>query len=221
VAVNRFAIWREVTTEGVLQHDDDVMIPLRQMEAAFKIWRQHPDQLLGFEPRVTRCVTKSLFNCSYDFNLPNSKFDLVIGKMFFISNKYQERFFQRSDLIALTSVVPCEDLAMNYLVGQISGLPPLWFKANLTEVRSKLFQGLSINSTTWRHERQGCINELNKLFGDVTVRPSTTKYSLNKGGTLAIKMPIQPGESWCSDTAGGRACRQPVAPPIKNNNKNI
>eukprot|EP01137_Pigoraptor_chileana_P023685 Opistho-2@90398 len=208
---NRFAVWDEVTTDAVLQHDDDILIPLHEMEDGFKIWRKHSDQLLGFQPRVVRCVMGNSANCSYSFIMRDGYYDVVIGKLFFVSNKYQRAFMAREDLIALTSRVPCEDLAMNYMVAEMAGNPALWFKANLTEVRSVHYEGLSqgIESAIWRNLRRDCINELYRAFGRHTVIPATVRYAFSRDTSRVLKQSVVRNESWCSDTHGGRICRQP------------
>ena len=74
---------------SVLHHDDDVIVPLQDLEAAFSIWLRNKDRFLGFEPRVIACdETKhkssgktGQHECQYRFKLTQGYFDLIIGKL--------------------------------------------------------------------------------------------------------------------------------------------
>ncbi|KEI36118.1 glycosyltransferase family 64 protein [Mixia osmundae IAM 14324] len=210
---NRFRVWQHVATDAVLHYDDDLIIPLADLEAGFRIWRRHRDQLLGFEPRVIDCADPNdMETCHYRFQMRQAHFDLVIGKAFFTHVRYMEDYSSSNVLMDFTNKTPCEDLAMNFLAGSLSHKPPLWMKSNITEITSTMFAGLSqgISSTIWRDARHDCIRQLHSIFGKRTVWPQRSKFQRHP--TLPdriLKLPIPPGDSWCSDKDGARYCRQP------------
>lgn len=63
----RLLIASEISTEAVLHHDDDALIRLEDMKLAFKVWKRHRDQIVGFEPRVHR--HDPVTGWSYGFHL--------------------------------------------------------------------------------------------------------------------------------------------------------
>jgi hypothetical protein len=89
-----------VRTEGVLIYDDDILVPIPQLEgslpprfpfhvltpssAAFSVWLHHKTQLLGFEPRVIR---KEADGPHYRFRLTEGYFDLVVCGTRFLSHE--------------------------------------------------------------------------------------------------------------------------------------
>ncbi|KEI39460.1 glycosyltransferase family 64 protein [Mixia osmundae IAM 14324] len=206
---NRFKVWQHVVTDAVLHYDDDIIIPLADLEAGFRIWRRHRDQLLGFEPRVIDCADPNdMESCHYRFQMRQAHFDLVIGKAFFTHVRYMEDYSSSNVLMNLTKKTPCEDLAMNFLAGSLSHKPPLWMKSNITEITSTMFTGLSqgIKSAIWRDARHDCIRQLHAIFGKRTVWPQRSKFQRHP--TLSdriLKLQIPPGDSWCSDKDGARS----------------
>ena len=209
---NRFRPWSHITTDAVLQHDDDILVPLLDLENAFKLWTLHRERMLGFEPRVIRCADEEdAATCGYKFKLLDGYFDLVIGKLFFVRNSYMRDFLADDRLINLTSHAPCEDLAMNFFVGRQTNLPPLLYTANITEIKSEYFAGLSqgINTAEWRELRHSCINLLYEHFGGKAVQPQPQFFHLDSVQEFVLHSNISKAWSWCSDTHGSRLCRQP------------
>jgi len=209
---NRFAVWSSITTDGVLQHDDDILVPLDDLEYAFKLWTLHRSAILGFEPRVISCDDPTEpASCTYTFQLVDGQFDIVIGKLFFVRNSYMRDFMQHPGVLELTSAAPCEDLAMNFYVGHRAALPPLLYRSNITEIRSVTSAGLSqkIDTEVWRYLRSTCISRLYELFGGKTVLPQRLLYHLDSARQFVLQSAIEDSWSWCSDVHGSRACRQP------------
>ena len=209
---NRFSPWPNITTDAVLQYDDDVLAPLIDLENAFKLWTLHRDRMLGFEPRVVRCEdpTDSV-TCTYGFQLQDGLFDLVIGKLFFVRNSYMRDFLRYPGMLPLISSAPCEDLAMNFYIGRVAKQPPLLYQSNITEIQSQLFHGLSqrIDTEVWRYLRSRCVARLLELFNGKPVQPQSTYYHLDSQQQFVLQSSLYVNFSWCSDVHGSRVCRQP------------
>ena len=209
---NRFSVWDQITTDAVLQHDDDILVPLDDLEYAFKLWTLHRDSILGFEPRVISCEELSdPATCSYTFQLVDGVFDLIIGKLFFVRNTYMRDFLRHPGVLELTSAAPCEDLAMNFYVGHRAKLPPVLYHANITEIKSALSAGLSqkVDTEVWRYLRSTCVSRLFELFDGKTVLPQSHTFHLDSAREFVLRSAIDLNWSWCSDEYGSRACRQP------------
>ena len=210
---NRFRPWNEIRTDAVLQHDDDIIVPLVDLENAFKIWTRNRERMVGFEPRVINCADEhDSSTCSYNFQITQGYFDLVIGKLFFVRNSYMRDFLSYPGMVDLTSHAPCEDLAMNFYVGHTVHQAPLLYTADITEIKSKHFAGLSqgIDTTDWRLLRHSCIRLLHDLFGGRMVLPQTRMFHPDSASFFVLRSTIGTGSfSWCSDLHGSRPCKQP------------
>ncbi|KAM0754820.1 nucleotide-diphospho-sugar transferase [Meredithblackwellia eburnea MCA 4105] len=236
---NRFLIWPNITTEAVLHYDDDVIAPLEDLEAAFSLWKEHRDQILGFEPRVIVCDSAEVDlelqpsagaripkGCRYRFQLKQGVFDIVIGKLFFVAKSFMQVYTETPELMELSLDAPCEDIAMSFVTGLLPlppdspihsynqfPRPPLLFKSNLTEIKSKKFSGLSqgIASGIWRDKRHGCVDALLQIFKGRTPGGQESYYELDPVRRRLYKLPVagRLDKGWCSDTHGSRECRQP------------
>ncbi|XP_021890552.1 LOW QUALITY PROTEIN: glycosyltransferase family protein 64 protein C5, partial [Carica papaya] len=49
---NRFKMDPLIKTRAVLELDDDIMMRCDDVERGFRVWRQHPDRIVGFYPRL-------------------------------------------------------------------------------------------------------------------------------------------------------------------------
>jgi lipopolysaccharide biosynthesis glycosyltransferase len=207
---NRFKVWREIRTEAVLHHDDDIFISKDQFEPAFRLWLENKDQLLGFEPRRIHCSAAD--DCVYRFQLIRGEYHIVIGKLFFVHRRFMELYSRNEALLELNRDNPCEDISMNFLVGNLTRLPHIFFKANITAIESTLHSGLSTLQHTfvWRKRRSECINRLRKIFPDNPIVPGKEHIVgyLSKENMYFVRS-IMKNDSWCSDKAGGRICKQP------------
>jgi len=231
---NRFSIWPEIRTEAVLHYDDDILAPVEDLEEAFQIWRRHPDQILGFEPRVMNChagdqiladrtkPSRSTSPCQYTMTFRETgHFDLVIGKLFIVSRGYMQAFLETPAVMALSARTPCEDLAMNFLVSldrnvynQLpSTLPraPLLFKSNLTELRSAFFFGLSqtMDISVWLGRRDACLGSLINIFNGQMPGRQRFFYEFDRVHQRLYRLPVQGNidDGWCSSDSGSGPCK--------------
>ncbi|KAK6136124.1 hypothetical protein DH2020_030140 [Rehmannia glutinosa] len=49
---NRFKVDPLIKTRAVLELDDDIMMTCDDVERGFRLWREHPDRIVGFYPRL-------------------------------------------------------------------------------------------------------------------------------------------------------------------------
>ncbi len=112
--------------------------------------------------------------------------------------------------MSFTEGAVCEDIGMNFVVGSKSKKPPLWFKANLTEIPSQ-FLGLSAgkDQKTWNKRRRACIQNLTDIFNGKPLYPQYKRFKFAANYRSLIRTSITPNESWCSHFKGARPCRLP------------
>eukprot|EP01135_Chromosphaera_perkinsii_P006651 Nk52_evm53s554 gene=Nk52_evmTU53s554 len=210
---NRFRIFPEIHTEAVFHHDDDTIVPIKDMEMGFRTFQLFRNRMVGFEPRRIYCTKGQDPECQYRFLLEEGVYHIIIGKIFFVNRKFMELYetWGEGKLLEYSNSYPCEDVAMNFLVGHESKLSPIWVKGNPKEIKSKQYSGLSTekNTNIWKRERHSCIGDLKKIFGSQPIVPGKTKVlEYRKLEESLYFQKVIKGESWCSDENGGRKCRQ-------------
>ncbi|KAL5039865.1 hypothetical protein BDV3_003243 [Batrachochytrium dendrobatidis] len=191
---NRFNPIRSIRTPAVLMVDDDIRIPLSQLDVAFNAWKYNPDQLVGFYPRSHRI--KSM----HDSNDPKQwEFEYLYGpsepKHQYSMMLTKGMFFRKEYLTIYTCMVPqqvhayidtiknCEDITMNFIASAITGKAPLTINFPMVdtqkngqstqqhrdlmlEVMADFGQsdGISTKNDHQLH-RSMCISDLVQLFG--------------------------------------------------------
>lgn len=140
-----------------------------------------------------------------------------------------EEYFKHDDMVHLSTEAPCEDIAMNFLASHTASkrtpsssenshlatasVPPLLFKSNLTELHSKVYDGLSqgISSGVWRSKRGDCVQRLLEMFDGRRPVKQSSYYERDEVRKRVYKLPIEGrlDKGWCSDTKGSRICHQP------------
>lgn len=116
---NRF-LPLDFPTVAVFSVDDDIVYSCRQLWAAYEVWRQHPDQMVGFAPRyIDKQEAYYNWTGSYEgtFGLQKANV-LFVTKGGFLHRSIFSAYF-RSDLDELRAEVndatSGEDLLMSFL----------------------------------------------------------------------------------------------------------
>ncbi|KAL2915801.1 hypothetical protein HK105_204748 [Polyrhizophydium stewartii] len=151
---NRFNPIGAIRTPGVLMIDDDIRIPLSQLDIGFAAWAAHQNLLVGYYPRSHEVrlpgqetpgaappppyaplgsggpLDPQTWEFSYLYGPPHDhrRYSMMLTK---------GMFFHTSFLAAYTCLMPphvhayidaiqnCEDIAMNFVVSGLTGLAPL------------------------------------------------------------------------------------------------
>eukprot|EP00271_Cylindrocystis_brebissonii_P022200 TRINITY_DN840_c0_g2_i1.p1 TRINITY_DN840_c0_g2~~TRINITY_DN840_c0_g2_i1.p1 ORF type:complete len:1006 (+),score=150.73 TRINITY_DN840_c0_g2_i1:961-3978(+) len=169
---DRFKPIPSLETEAILMCDDDIEVKVDALRVAFERWRESPYRLVGFFPRAhyrdpkTRQLVYVL--------TPKQEYSIVLTKMFLMHADYL-RSYTCTIPQALRDYVDyyknCEDIAMNFLVTQLSGQPPL-----LMEDTTKLDYGTTSGlSSRGSHDfsRSVCMNDIEGMLGYMSLRNSS------------------------------------------------
>ena len=205
---SRLAAWVDVNTEAVLHHSDDLMAPIRDLEAAFKLWTLNRDRIVGFEPRLLSCPQQDDRRCVLNFTLNTAQLNLMAGKLFFVSQRYMQQASSSPPLLNLTSRAPCEDLVVSFLAAASSAQPPLWFRSNLTDlsVASSARARQKAASREWTSARRSCAFQLFSLFNLTALPVQTRKFHYSRDSVSILQSAVRARESWCSDVSGSGSC---------------
>ncbi|KAF0306498.1 Exostosin-2 [Amphibalanus amphitrite] len=171
---NRFYPYAEIETECVLALDDDItMLTVDELEFGYQVWREYPDRIVGFPSRnhVWNNVTG---RWGYDSEWTSELSMVLTGAAFY--HKYWNYRYTSSLPAGVKDWVDdnmnCEDIAMNFLVANITGKAPIKVAARKKfKCTSADCSGgdLSANQSHFI-ERSVCIQQFVSAFGGMPLR---------------------------------------------------
>ncbi|KAF3638321.1 putative SEC12-like protein 1-like [Capsicum annuum] len=84
-----------VPTRAVLELDDDIMMPCDDVERGFKVWREHPERIVGFYPRLANGSTLK-YRAEKHARKHNGYNMILTGAAFMDSNKAFELYWSKA-----------------------------------------------------------------------------------------------------------------------------
>eukprot|EP00249_Psilotum_nudum_P023003 c28721_g1_i1 orf=524-1510(-) len=178
---NRFMPLDGLKTDAIFSVDDDVVVPCDTLDFAFSVWSSASDSMVGFVPRMHWLDSKK-----HELKQPHYRYggwwsvwwtgtySMVLTKAAFFHRKYLELYTYRmpaSFRDYVTTERNCEDLAMSFLVANVTGAPPIWVKGKLYEIGSSGISSLKGHS---RH-RTRCLNTFMDMYGNMPLVASSVK----------------------------------------------
>lgn len=119
---NRFKIDPLVKNRAVLELDDDIMMSCDDIERGFRVWREHPDRIVGFYPRLVEGSVLKYDGEKYARKLKGYNM-ILTGAAFIDAQLAFERYWSK-EAKAGRKVVDkyfnCEDVLLNYLYANAS-----------------------------------------------------------------------------------------------------
>lgn len=192
---NRFSPVEGLRTEAVLSLDDDILIPCDVLADAFEVWKRDKRNMVGFYPRAHAQGQ----DCRYTYVqgpsalLQHGRFSMVLTKASFLHRDYLEMYtnhMQAGIRQYVDAHRNCEDLAMSFLVANVTGAPPTFYhSARAVDLGKGLFKVKGISSNASHTEaRSDCLNSLVKLYDGVM----PLKLRSVGGGTQGVLMRLSP-----------------------------
>ncbi|CAK9814560.1 sotv [Anthophora quadrimaculata] len=170
---NRFYPYDEIETEAVLSIDDDIiMLTADEVEFAYEVWREFPDRIVGFPSRIHMWDNGT--SCwKYESEWTNSISMVLTGAAF--HHKYWNYMYTTAMPGDIKEWVDehmnCEDIAMNFLVANITG------KAPIKVTPKKKFRCPECTNTemlsadlTHMVERTQCINRFSSIYDSMPLQ---------------------------------------------------
>ena len=175
---NRFAPLSADFTEGIFSVDDDMRVPCEDLHLAFDVWRGNRESIVGFMPRIhvvrrrggSEGVREELvYRCWWTVWVQGA-YSIVLTKAAFLHHKYFALYSHHSPPGVLEFVDRgrnCEDIAMQFLVSNLTGLPPVYVKGHISDlgVLGGISTSRNIIQAAHMDARSNCLNELVHLFG--------------------------------------------------------
>lgn len=169
---NRFKLDPLIKTRAVLELDDDIMMTCNDVERGFRAWREHPDRIVGFYPRLAegnpltyRDERYARERLGYNMILTGAAFiDAQLG----FGRYYSKEAAEGREFV--DEHFNCEDVLLNFLYANAtsSSRAVEYVKASWTIDTSK-FSGVAISKNTNVHYqvRSQCLVKFAGLYGNL------------------------------------------------------
>ncbi|KAJ8764026.1 hypothetical protein K2173_004911 [Erythroxylum novogranatense] len=175
---NRFKEIKDLKADAVFSIDDDVIFPCSSVEFAFNVWRSAPDAMVGFVPRA-HWVDHSGGKVYYRYGgwwsvWWTGTYSMVLSKAAFFHKKYLSMYTNKMPASIRDYVAKsrnCEDIAMSFLVANVTAAPPIWVKGKIFEIGSTGISSLGGHS----ERRTTCVNRFVAEFGRMPLVSTSVK----------------------------------------------
>ena len=179
---NRWRVWREVSTDAILNMDDDMDLKESGVRCLFDVWRSAPDRLVGVDVRSHSDDRDAIARASKRAGIDVDGFayaprhvDRYGRKVYSIvlpravmGNKKLWRAYDAVEP-ALRSVVDdllCDDIAFNFVAANATGAAPVYARASFTPYSESNSKNSLQKLKNMKARRQRCLPALAALFSD-------------------------------------------------------
>lgn len=185
---NRFNVDPLIKTRAVLELDDDILMTCDDVERGFRVWRDHPDRIVGFYPRLVNGGRHGLLKYRGErYARRHNGYNVILtGAAFMDGQVAFQRYWSdeaRWGRQVVDKYFNCEDVLLNYLYANSSSsdkvveyVRPAW------AIDMSKFSGVAISRNTRQHYqiRSKCLVKFAEMFGSLTWRKSA--FNVRKDG---------------------------------------
>lgn len=181
---NRFKIDPLIKTRAVLELDDDIMMTCNDIERGFKVWREHPNRIVGFYPRLAG--GNPLRYRAEKYARKKKGYNMILTGAAFMDTQFAFEKYWSDEAKAGRTLVDkyfnCEDVLMNYLYANSSSSPTVKYVKPAWAIDTSKFSGAAISRNTNLHyeKRSECLARFSELYGSLVNRKS--KFNQRKDG---------------------------------------
>ncbi|KAL2249344.1 glycosyltransferase family protein 64 protein C5 [Sesamum indicum] len=181
---NRFKVDPLIKTRAVLELDDDIMMTCDDIERGFKVWREHPDRIVGFYPRLIN--SSPLKYRGEKHARKHNGYNMILTGAAFVDAKVAfERYWTaeaEAGRALVDSYFNCEDVLMNYLYANASSSSVVEYVKPAWAVDTSKLSGVAISRNTQAHYgvRSNCLTKFAGMYGGLTHRKA--EFSSRKDG---------------------------------------
>ncbi|KAG2672291.1 hypothetical protein I3760_13G034000 [Carya illinoinensis] len=171
---NRFKMDPLIKTRAVLELDDDIMMTCDDIERGFKVWRQHPDRIVGFYPRLIdgsplkyRGEKYARRRKGYNMILTGAAF---IDSQVAFGRYWGEAAKQGRELV--DNYFNCEDVLLNFLYANASSSRTVEYVRPAWAIDTSKLSGAAISRNTKVHYkyRSKCLLKFSEMYGSLAGR---------------------------------------------------
>ncbi|XP_071494931.1 exostosin-1-like [Diadema antillarum] len=172
---SRFAPNSVIEMDAILSLDEDAQLTTDEVDFAFTTWQTFPDRLVGY-PARNHFWDQAKARWGYSSKWTNEYSMVLTGAAFY--HRYYHYLFTHMLPSSLRKHVDttnnCEDILMNFLVAQVTQLPPIKVTQRKqyrdTMLASAVAASTSLATNKWLsaehfHQRQECMNYFTTVLG--------------------------------------------------------
>ncbi|MCO5581318.1 hypothetical protein L7F22_035197 [Adiantum nelumboides] len=135
----RFRPLDDLGTRAIFSVDDAVLVPCDTLRFAFTIWSSAHDSMVGFVPRMHWLHGKGSKRPKYTYGgwwsvWWTGTYSMVLSNCALFHKKYLDLYTNHMSAQIRDYVTwkrNCEDIAMSFLVANITKAPPIWVKGSM------------------------------------------------------------------------------------------
>lgn len=166
---NRFKLDPLIKTRGVLELDDDIMMTCDDIERGFQVWRQHPDRIVGFYPRLVNGSPLKYRGEKYARR--HKGYNMILTGAAFVDSQVAFNRYWSEQAKAGREFVDkffnCEDVLLNYLYANASESKTVEYVRPAWAIDTSKFSGVAISRNTQVHyqKRSECLTKFAEMYG--------------------------------------------------------
>ncbi|KDO55308.1 hypothetical protein CISIN_1g045656mg [Citrus sinensis] len=171
---NRFKLDPLIKTRGVLELDDDIMMTCDDIERGFQVWRQHPDRIVGFYPRLVN--GSPLRYRGEKYARRHKGYNMILTGAAFVDSQIAFNRYWSEQAKAGREFVDkffnCEDVLLNYLYANASASKTVEYVRPAWAIDTSKFSGVAIsrNTQVHYHKRSECLRKFAEMYGSFAGR---------------------------------------------------
>ncbi|WOL03006.1 glycosyltransferase family protein 64 [Canna indica] len=171
---NRFKVDPLIKTRAVLELDDDIMMTCNDIEKGFRVWRENPDRLVGFYPRLIDGSPLQYRNERYARG--KNGYNVILTGAAFMDCEYAFKKYWSEEASEGRDFVDksfnCEDLLMNFLYSNSSFERTVEYVHPAWAIDTSKFSTAAISRNTQVHYdiRTNCLSKFSALYGHLPSR---------------------------------------------------
>jgi hypothetical protein len=169
---NRFNIDKEIKTRAVMELDDDIMMTCDDLERGFKVWRECPDRIVGYYPRLAE--GRSLEYRNERYARQQGGYNIILTGAAFMDHELAfKRFWSKEAGIGrqiVDNLFNCEDVLLNFLFANASSTSTVEYIKPAWAIDMSKFSGVAISRNTQAHYhiRSKCLSIFSEIYGNLT-----------------------------------------------------
>lgn len=171
---NRFKKDPLIKTRAVLELDDDIMMTCDDVERGFRVWREHPDRIVGFYPRLAG--GSPLKYRTEKYARSHNGYNMILTGAAFLDVNLSFPLYWGANAESGRSLVDtyfnCEDVLMNYLYANATSWRTVEYVKPAWAIDTSKFSGAAISKNTNLHyrKRTDCLIKFGNIYGSLEGR---------------------------------------------------
>ncbi|PIK45293.1 putative exostosin-1 [Apostichopus japonicus] len=163
----RFGHYDVIETDAVLSLDENAKLSKDEIDFAFAVWQTFPDRLVGF-PARSHYWDEANEQWGYSSKWTNEYSIVLTGAAFY--HKYYNYLYTNHLPQVLrdqvNSASNCDDLLMNYLIADVTHMPPIKVTQKKQYHEMMMGQdGTQVREVENFQQRQKCMQDFSQVFG--------------------------------------------------------